>query len=212
MPLFKVQKPGESSAAIVAVSRGNRFANSILTVVLFQIIGGTFSVLAQGSKADTMGATSLISSVYTELSFGRCKTVSVNQESASSVQQCPGVAGYKLLVEDDDARMSITVITPGGKQHPLNFWHVITRHFSSLGSKAEWRVRRENKQLIPIALIVRVNGYETSDADKVTSYLAVAKVSQGVICVTDKIQLTPRANEEARQAADASENKPCLQE
>jgi len=29
MPLLKVQEPGESNAAIAAVSRGNRFANSI---------------------------------------------------------------------------------------------------------------------------------------------------------------------------------------
>jgi len=29
MPLLKVQEPGEANAAIKAMSRGNRFANSI---------------------------------------------------------------------------------------------------------------------------------------------------------------------------------------
>src|SRR3569832_972286 len=81
-------------------------------------------------------------SVYTEITPARCQTVETHEEGASSVQKCAGVAGYGLLVEDNDLRQSVTVVSPDGKQHPLNYWQVVTNAFSSLGEKAEWRVER----------------------------------------------------------------------
>lgn len=152
------------------------------------------------------------SSMYTDLAATKCKTIKVNKESGSSVQSCAGVAGYKLLVEDDDNRMSITVVSPAGKKHPLNYWDVITHAFSSVGDKAEWRVKKDGQKVIPIALIVRVNANEDPDSNKRTSYLAVAKITPQGICVTDKIQPGAKANEEARAAADSSADKPCLKE
>jgi hypothetical protein len=146
-------------------------------------------------------------SVYTDIAPARCKTVETHEESAGSVQKCPGVAGYTLLVEDDDSRQSVTVVSPDGKKHPLNYWQVITTGFSSLGEKAEWRVERKGGKVQPFALIVRVNASENPEKpDEKTSYLAVAKITAAAVCVTDKVQ----TNEEARQAADASADKPCL--
>ncbi len=150
-----------------------------------------------------------IRSVYTTLAEADCRTLSVDEESASSVQRCPGVGGYALNAADGDARMSIDVITPDGKAHPLNYWSVITHAFSSLGPRAEWRVRGEQ----PIALIVRVNASEDPEnTERYTSYLAVAKITPTQICVTDRIRPAANANEEARRAADASASRPCARE
>ena len=147
-------------------------------------------------------------SVYTDIAAARCKTIETHEEGASSVQKCPGVAGYELLVEDDDSRQSVTVVSPDGKKHPLNYWQVITTGFSSLGEKAEWRVEKKGGKVHPFALIVRVNASENPEKpEEKTSYLAVAKITAGEVCVTDKV----KTNEEARQAADASADKPCLQ-
>lgn len=146
-------------------------------------------------------------SVYTDLAPARCKTIETHEESAGSVQKCPGVAGYELLVEDDDLRQSVTVVSPDGKKHPLNYWQVITSAFSSLGEKAEWRVEKKGDKVQPFALIVRVNASENPEApERKTSYLAVTKITAAMVCVTAKV----KTNEEARAAADASADKPCL--
>jgi hypothetical protein len=148
-----------------------------------------------------------VDSVYTDLAGARCKTIETAEEGAHSVQKCAGVAGYALLVEDDDSRQSVTVVTPDGKKHPLNYGQVITSGFSSLGEKAEWRVEKKGGKLSPFALIVRVNANENPEKpEQKTSYLAVAKLTADAVCVTDKV----KTNEAARQAADASANKPCL--
>jgi hypothetical protein len=149
-----------------------------------------------------------ITSVYTPLS--KCKTVATGQDS--STQLCPGVGGYKLRLEYSDVRESITVVSPNGKQHQLDFWSVISSAFSNVGQKAEWRVASRKGKLVPLALIVRFNASENSvDSSKETSYLAVAKITPQKICVTDKIAPSVTANEEARRAADASADKPCLE-
>jgi hypothetical protein len=151
-------------------------------------------------------------SVYTSLSSKNCKTIKVDKEGEGSVQSCAGIAGYKLLVEEGDLRQSITVVTPKGKKHELNYWQVITGGFSSLGEKAEWRVVKSKGKIVPVALIVRVNASEDpEDAKKITSYLAVAKITAQKICVTDKIHPSATQNEEARRAADSSANKSCLE-
>jgi hypothetical protein len=152
-----------------------------------------------------------ISSVYTNLSG--CRTISADRESASYVERCAGIAGYKLDVETGDERMSIAVIAPGGKKSELSYWQVITSAFSSLGDKAEWRVQRVNGKSVPVALIVRVNASENPEnPQRTTAYLAVAKITPQRTCVTDKIAASARANEEARRAADAAAQKPCLED
>jgi hypothetical protein len=178
----------------------------LFTVALLCLNGVTVmdaGALEPGIQANT--------SVYTDISGSRCRTISVDRESGASVQSCPGVAGYKLQVEDDDARMSITVVAPGGKKSELSYWQVITTAFSSLGNKAEWRVTRVSGKTTPVALIVRVNASEDpSNPQKLTSYLAVAKITAAKTCVTDKIGPSATANEEARRAADTAATRPCL--
>jgi hypothetical protein len=151
-----------------------------------------------------------ITSVYSSLS--NCKLVRNDRESDSSTQACRGVAGYNLRLEYADVRESITVISPDGKQHQLEFWNVISSAFSHVGEKAEWRVVKRKGKVVPVALIIRFTATEGGgDTPKPVSYLAVAKITPQKICVTDKIAPSATANEEARRAADASADKPCIE-
>ena len=157
------------------------------------------------AEADTGKA----SSIYSSLAEADCRVLEVDEESASRVSRCPGTAGYALKVLDGDARMSVDVITPEGREHPLNYWGVITHTFSSLGPRAEWRMRGGR----PIALIVRVNANEDpANPERITSYLAVAKITPAEICVTDRIGPVPDANAAARAAADRSAGRKCAKE
>jgi hypothetical protein len=149
-----------------------------------------------------------MTSVYSSLSG--CKTVKTGRDW--SVQACRGVGGYNLQLEYDDSRESITVFGPDRQAHPLNLWSVVSTGFSSVGQKAEWRMTKKNGKMVPAALIIRFNASENpEDSTKVTSYLVVAKITPGKICVTDKIAPGANANQEARSAADASADKPCLE-
>lgn len=148
-----------------------------------------------------------VTSVYTSLSG--CKMVKTGQDW--STQACRGVGGYNLQLDYGDARETITVFGPDRKKHELNLWSVISSGFSSVGQKAEWRVTKIGGKVIPHALIVRFNASENpEDSSKSTSYLVVAKITPQKICVTDKIAPGATANEEARRAADASADKPCM--
>ena len=53
---------------------------------------------------------------------------------------------------------------------------------------------------------------DAESPNKNMSYLAVAKITATEICVTDKISPGPKANEDARRAADAASTKPCLKD
>jgi hypothetical protein len=90
-----------------------------------------------------------IDSVYTDLTGAACAIITVDAETGATTQRCPGIAGYALLVDDDDARMSIVVVAPDGGQYPLEFWQVITTALSTLGEKAEWRVKRQAASSFP---------------------------------------------------------------
>jgi len=149
-----------------------------------------------------------VTSVYSSLSG--CKLVKQGRDWSTSA--CKGVGGYNLSLEYDDARESITVISPNGRKHPLELWSVIHNGFSSVGKKAEWRMTRKGGRLVPIALIVRFDASTNpEDSSKITSYLAVAKITPQKICVTDRIEPSATANEDARRAADNAAGKPCLE-
>jgi hypothetical protein len=151
-------------------------------------------------------------SIYTNLGEKNCRTVKADSSEAGSyVGICGGVGRYKLQVEEGDLRQNIQVITPAGQKHSLELWTVVGSSFSSLGEKAEWRVRTQKGRIVPVALIVRYNLSNPEDSTKTTSYLAVAKITASRICVTDKIGPGAGANVAARAAADKSADKPCLE-
>lgn len=153
-----------------------------------------------------------IDSIYTDISPNRCKTIEFDQETRDSVQKCAAVAGYSLLVQNADGRQSVTVLTPDGQKHHLKHGQVISAGFYTLGKKAEWRVERREGKVLPIALIVRVYDYDNLNSlTQRTSYLGVAKIAGDDICVTKMVKSGAKANQEARRAADASADKPCLE-
>ena len=151
-------------------------------------------------------------SVYTPLADKQCRKLKSAEAGDDGYEgRCRGVAGYALLLSEGDLRQNITVITPKGAKHSLELWDVISSAFSSVGPKAEWRMAMQNGKLAPVALIVRYNASENPDQpDKLSSYLAVSKITSTEICVTDKILPGPNANEDARRAADTAATKPCL--
>jgi len=145
-----------------------------MKLFLLSLLFATMSAMTQCT-----GAKREITSIYTDLSGNQCKTIKEDPETGSSVQECPGIGGLHLLVANDDARMSISVVSPDNKEHALDYWNIITRSFSSLGEKAEWRLVKRNGKITPIALIVRVDSSEQQNLNspKKTSYLAVAKIT-----------------------------------
>jgi hypothetical protein len=147
-----------------------------------------------------------LTSVYTDLEADRCQTLEI-EEGMYSRQRCPGVAGYHLLVLDHDARMSIDVEDPAGKGHPLDLWTLVDSRFSSLGPRAEWRLASDGKT--PVALIVRFNATDP-ETNKVTSYLAVAKIGTDGICLVEAVPPGAEANQTARDVADGAGGRPCL--
>jgi hypothetical protein len=151
-------------------------------------------------------------SVYTSLGEKQCRTVKSAEAGDDGYEgRCRGVGGYTLLLSEGDLRQNITVITPEGAKHSLDLWDVISGGFSSVGPKAEWRVTTRNGKPTPVALIVRYTANEDVEAPtKQNSYLAVSKITATEICVTDKILPGPKANEDARRAADTAATKPCL--
>lgn len=154
-------------------------------------------------------ATDSVKSIYTELTGKGCSPERTTSE-VSSERTCTGIEGYKLIVQNDDERDSIAIVTPDGRQHPLNFWDTISNGaFAYLREKAEWRVTTRNGKDVPIALIVRVE-VQSNGSNKGGSYLAVSKITDQGICVTDRIAPVANANEKAREAADSSAGRPCL--
>jgi len=157
-------------------------------------------------------AAQLNQSMYTSLAEKQCRKIKSAEAGDDGYEgRCRGVAGYTLLLSEGDLRQNITVITPKGAKHSLELWDVISGGFSSVGPKAEWRMAMQNGKQSPVALIVRYNASENPDQpDKLSSYLAVSKITPTEICVTDKILPGPNANEDARRAADTAAIKPCL--
>lgn len=173
----------------------------------FRLITSTLTVLFLSISTEALGQNQ---STYTSLDPKHCTKVKTAQ--AEDYQgRCRGVGGYRLLVVEGDLRQNIIVITPQGTKHSLELWQVVSSAFSSLGPKAEWRVTGRDKP-VPYALIVRFNASEDAEhPDRITSYLAVAKITSSSICVTDKIPPGAKANEQARVAADNAARKACLQ-
>jgi hypothetical protein len=166
-----------------------------------------YAIVTAGSLASAAPASGQVSSVYTPIDEKGCRTVSTHPMTGASSHRCQGVRGFSLVVHYDDDRASVDVHTPAGEDHRLEFWSVVTWAFSSLGPRAEWRIRRGSVR----ALIVRVNASEDlARPGPSRSYLVVARPHRGRWCVTDRIPPSANANVLARRAADAAGDRACL--
>jgi len=168
----------------------------------------------QSAYADAGDASgSALKSVYTELTGKSCrKFIDESDPNDTPHLACKGVAGYKLILRRVDAgRVSVDVVDSAEREFPLEYQEVVTPHMFSLGGKAEWRVAMVNGKTTPVGLIVPVHAREDDeDPDKVTNtYLVVAKISPGSMCVTDRI-IGGKARTAARHAADTAHQRDCL--
>jgi hypothetical protein len=169
--------------------------NLILSVFFLLV----FTVIAFGQKQ----------SIYTSTKTEDCKTIEQSDEGAGYYRgQCPGVGGFKLEVVEGDIRQSINLIAPDGTSSELDFWSSVSGGFSAVGEKAEWRVSGKGKKAKPYALIIRYNA-QNAATEKNESFLVIVKITGNTACISDIIKPTANQNVKARQAADASVNKPC---
>ena len=145
-------------------------------------------------------------SEYSRIQPGQCTLESRDAESGATRHLCEGVAGYDLRVRDDDARMSLDVIEPGGDVRPLSFHQATAGGFSELGEQVEWRFAPGSAH--PGALIVRFGEYV--EPDRPTSWLLVARIAGVRSCVISKIPPGPAQNDQARAMADVAAERPCL--
>jgi hypothetical protein len=163
-----------------------------------------------GTPARGAAGSDAPSSQYTSLTHPPCRLRSVQTEGANSEQVCPGVFGYHLLLLDSDGRMSATVVAPGGKRYPLDFWNTVTPHFSSVGKRAEWIVGKKATEATPVAVILPLNVNENPDTAEVTPYLVVARIASDKACVVRKFKNDEEGRAEARKAADSADEMKCL--
>ncbi|MBK8809617.1 MAG: hypothetical protein IPN69_02665 [Acidobacteria bacterium] len=145
-------------------------------------------------------------SVYTSLEAKDCKTLEQEDEGAGWYRgECKGVAGFKLEVTEGDLRQSVNVVMPSGTIYELSFGS-ISSGFSSVGTKAEWRMKRKT----PVALIIRFNASEDpEDSTKITSYLVVSKIIDTGACITDIVRPAKNQNALAQKLADTAAKRSC---
>jgi hypothetical protein len=153
-------------------------------------------------------ASAQTTSVYTSLKAKDCRTIeSTDEEGGSYRGICRGSGAYRLELLEGDLRQTINVIAPNKKKFELELWSNVSGGFSSIGEKAEWRLRGGR----PVALILRYNVSEsTEDASRTTSYLVVAKITAAASCVTDVVKQGKDQNARARRLADAAAASPCV--
>lgn len=164
------------------------------------------TVLAAG------GAQQNAISLYTDISSKSCTKHIDDQATQAYTLNCPGVHGFRLQVHEDDERSSISLVTPDKRVIPLNYWDVVTRGFSTLGDRVEWRIAKVGGQATPVGIIVRVNTLDLSHPErpKRVPLLAVAKISRDATCVTRVVNARePDANKEARRLSN-NQHLACL--
>lgn len=161
----------------------------------------------------TVHSNAAIESVYTDLGAGSCtREIDGTDPNETPYLACPGVAGYSLIVRRVDAgRRSIDIVDAARRVLSLSYEEFVTRHMSTLGERAEWRVETKDGRQVPIALIVRVQAREDADdPERVTrTYVAVAKIAPGEACVTDRLTEGAQPETEVRIAADSARERPC---
>ncbi len=170
--------------------------------ILMLIVIFVFSSIASAQK---------IESVYTDLKSSECRKVDENKDQGWTMKACPGAGDFRLNIIAGDLRQTLKIAhAKNGNEWDLYLEDILSNGNSTLGEKAEWRVKKSGNTVKPVALIFRYNVAENADnTEKYTSYLIVTKISGGFLCVTDVVKPGTNANIKARELADASANKPC---
>lgn len=149
--------------------------------------------------------------ITTDLHGKACKILSFDRETGAATRQCTGVAGYTLLVHDEDGRTSIDVVPPARRNLPLNFWDVVSSGYSSVGRKAEWHMVKRHGKLVPVGLVVRVDTVDTAmDRYQRGSLTTVTRIGDDAACVVFKTNAASKQASRKARAAALDPRAPCL--
>ena len=147
-----------------------------------------------------------ISSSYTSTAPKDCHVTSAGTGvDDSTIRLCPGKAGLKVLVSEDDLRETVSVgrnRAAAASEPAAQVWF---GPFNSTTDTIEWRAL-DGK---PFAIIQRWHIADNSDEDKngrpiAEPMLSVTRLPPGAVCHVAYIDVkaNPNANELARKAAD----------
>ena len=146
------------------------------------------------------------SSFYTSTAPKDCRVIGPrNGVDDSTIRLCPGKAGLKVLVSEDDLRETVSVgrnRAAAAREPAAQIWF---GPFNSTTTTIEWRAL----DVSPFAIIqcwhLDDNGEQDSDGRPIAKpMLVVTRLPPGPVCHVAYIdvQANPHANELARKAAD----------
>ena len=132
--------------------------------------------IAHVQAKESIKTRSSLTSIYTD--FARqCRTLQKpTDRNLTLLRACPGVAGYRFVLEWDDDVLTITMVTPKGKKidRGLGETFINSKPYADLKGKAEWRIVRDHGTVVPVGLIVRVEPMDDRSTSE-RSFLAVAR-------------------------------------
>lgn len=159
------------------------------------------SVLAPCLLGFSVSAATAASSDYTILDAGKCQLIDKSKEGEGEWARfrCPGHKGWRVQLDTGDLREWVQLRPPRSRNWVTLRGPVST--FNRIGPKMEWRSRMKGGP--PYAVIYRISTTR-NDRRKNRSYLYVAKLVPGGICLVAVVHRTakPSQNLAARRAAD----------
>src|ERR1700674_3318089 len=175
-------------------------------VLRFRIVMASAALLCAVSRPFSAANAQTIGSSYTSTAPKDCRVSSAgNGVDDSTIRVCPGKAGLKVLVSEDDLRETVAV----GRNRAAAAREPAAQAgfgpFNSTTRTVEWRALNGK----PFAIIQRWHIADNSDQDKdgrpiAKPLLAVTRLPPGPVCHVAYIDVkaNPDANELARKAAD----------
>ena len=122
-----------------------------------------------------------------------------------------------MLLHESDSRMSIDVVSSNGRVFPLEYWKVVSREFSAVGERAEWRTGGDSAKGLPVALVVPLDVDQlTEDRARNTEshqklrFWVVARIGADQTCVTDRVADGADLGARLQRAVESAAGRPCL--
>jgi hypothetical protein len=149
-----------------------------------------------------------IGSSYTSTAPKDCRVTSAgNGVDGSTIRVCPGKAGLRIVISEDDLRESVSVGRTRAAAEKEPAAEASFGPFNSTANTVEWRAANGK----PFAIIQRWHIADNEDEGKdgrpiAKPLLVVTRLPPGAVCHVAYIDVkaNPDANELARKAADES--------
>jgi hypothetical protein len=158
------------------------------------------SIWFAGFAAEAQTAAPAPESLHTELLKGRCKFISIDEETdEEQVKRCPGRGGAQVLTRASHTNVYLSFRWSRSRvaEDVVKGW--------SLGDKVEWRGVRSAQGFAPYAAIVRVITKHPETMRGGGHVLAVLRIERRNACLAAAVDVGANkgANGLARAAADA---------